>query len=56
MNENGETRGQRLVKEMRGRATTSLSTEQLMDLLRGNDRSPASLPQSAVDTAVEPKS
>jgi AbrB family looped-hinge helix DNA binding protein len=30
-----ETRGQRLVREMRGRATTSLSTEELMELLRG---------------------
>ena len=30
-----ETRGQRLVREMRGRATTNLSTEELMELLRG---------------------
>jgi AbrB family looped-hinge helix DNA binding protein len=29
------TRGQRLVRRMRGRATTSLSTDQLMELLRG---------------------
>lgn len=31
----GETRGQRLVREMRGRATTAMSTEELMELLRG---------------------
>ncbi len=30
-----ETHGQRLVREMRGRATTSMSTEELMELLRG---------------------
>jgi AbrB family looped-hinge helix DNA binding protein len=30
-----ETRGQRLVREMRGKATTDLSTEELMELLRG---------------------
>ena len=29
------TRGQRLVRRMRGRATTSLSTDQLLELLRG---------------------
>jgi AbrB family looped-hinge helix DNA binding protein len=29
------TRGQRLVHRMRGRASTSLSTDQLMELLRG---------------------
>jgi AbrB family looped-hinge helix DNA binding protein len=29
------TRGQRLVRRMRGRATTTMSTEQLLDLLRG---------------------
>lgn len=29
------TRGQRLVRRMRGRATTSMSTDQLMELLRG---------------------
>jgi AbrB family looped-hinge helix DNA binding protein len=29
-----ETRGQRLVREMRGKATTSMSTEELMELLR----------------------
>jgi AbrB family looped-hinge helix DNA binding protein len=31
----GPTRGQRLVHRMRGRASTSLSTDQLMELLRG---------------------
>jgi len=31
----GETRGRRLVREMRGRATTSMSTDELMELLRG---------------------
>ncbi|MDX6283613.1 MAG: hypothetical protein QOH03_4684 [Kribbellaceae bacterium] len=30
-----ETHGQRLVREMRGRATTGKSTEELMELLRG---------------------
>lgn len=29
------TRGQRLVRGMRGRATTSMSTDQLLGLLRG---------------------
>ena len=29
------TRGQRLVSRMRGRATTAMSTDQLMELLRG---------------------
>ncbi len=29
------TRGQRLVGRMRGRATTTMSTDQLLDLLRG---------------------
>jgi len=29
------TRGQRLVHRMRGRADTTMSTDQLMDLLRG---------------------
>lgn len=29
------TRGQRLVHRMRGRASTSMSTDQLMELLRG---------------------
>lgn len=29
------TRGQRLVHRMRGRASTSLSTDELMELLRG---------------------
>jgi AbrB family looped-hinge helix DNA binding protein len=29
------TRGQRLVRRMRGRATTTMSTDQLMELLRG---------------------
>jgi len=31
----GPTRGQRLAHRMRGRASTSLSTDQLMALLRG---------------------
>jgi len=31
----GETRGQRLVSRMRGAATTKQSTDELMDLLRG---------------------
>jgi AbrB family looped-hinge helix DNA binding protein len=30
------TRGQRLVHRMRGRASTSMSTDQLMDLLRAD--------------------
>jgi AbrB family looped-hinge helix DNA binding protein len=30
-----ETRGRRLVREMRGRATTGMSTEELMEQLRG---------------------
>jgi AbrB family looped-hinge helix DNA binding protein len=29
------TRGQRLVRRMRGQASTSMSTDQLMELLRG---------------------
>lgn len=29
------TRGQRLVQRMRGRATTTMSTDQLLELLRG---------------------
>jgi AbrB family looped-hinge helix DNA binding protein len=29
------TRGQRLVRRMRGRATTTMSTDELLDLLRG---------------------
>jgi AbrB family looped-hinge helix DNA binding protein len=33
--ENSESRGQRLVREMRGRATGGMSTEELMELLRG---------------------
>ncbi len=31
----GETRGERIVNRTRGRATTGLSTDELMDLLRG---------------------
>jgi len=31
----GETRGERIVNRIRGRATTGLSTDELMDLLRG---------------------
>jgi AbrB family looped-hinge helix DNA binding protein len=31
----GETRGARMVSRMRGRASTGLSTDELMDLLRG---------------------
>lgn len=31
----GETRGTRLVRQMRGRATTDLTTDELMALLRG---------------------
>jgi AbrB family looped-hinge helix DNA binding protein len=30
------TRGQRLVHQMRGRASTSMSTDELMELLRGD--------------------
>jgi AbrB family looped-hinge helix DNA binding protein len=30
------TRGQRLVRRMRGRASTKLSTDELMELLRGD--------------------
>lgn len=30
-----ETRGQRLVGRMRGRASTTMSTDQLLELLRG---------------------
>jgi AbrB family looped-hinge helix DNA binding protein len=30
----GESRGQRLVRKMRGRATTTLTTDQLLRLLR----------------------
>lgn len=33
--EASQTRGQRLVREMRGRASTTMSTDQLLDLLRG---------------------
>ena len=33
--EMSQTRGQRLVRRMRGRATTTMSTDQLMELLRG---------------------
>jgi AbrB family looped-hinge helix DNA binding protein len=33
--EGSETHGQRLVRGMRGRATTTMSTDELMDLLRG---------------------
>jgi AbrB family looped-hinge helix DNA binding protein len=33
--EGSPTRGQRVVRRMRGRATTVLSTDELMDLLRG---------------------
>lgn len=33
--EAGTTRGQRLVHRMRGRASTAMSTDQLMELLRG---------------------
>jgi len=32
--EGSTTRGQRLVRQMRGRATTSMTTDQLLDLLR----------------------
>jgi len=31
----GQTRGRRLARSMRGRATTKMSTDELMDLLRG---------------------
>ena len=31
----GQTRGSRIVSRMRGRARTDLSTDELMDLLRG---------------------
>ena len=31
----GQTRGQRLIRRMRGRATSGLSTEELLGLLRG---------------------
>ena len=31
----GETHGQRLVRSMRGKATTAMSTDELMELLRG---------------------
>ncbi|NNN15565.1 MAG: AbrB/MazE/SpoVT family DNA-binding domain-containing protein [Acidimicrobiaceae bacterium] len=30
------TRGQRLVRHMRGRATTTMNTDQLLELLRGD--------------------
>ena len=33
--EESSTRGERLVRHMRGRATTTMSTDQLMELLRG---------------------
>lgn len=33
--EGSPTRGERAVRRMRGRATTALSTDQLMELLRG---------------------
>ncbi|MGN6791304.1 MAG: AbrB/MazE/SpoVT family DNA-binding domain-containing protein [Streptosporangiaceae bacterium] len=33
--EGSQTRGRRAVQRMRGRATTKLSTDQLMELLRG---------------------
>ena len=33
--ESSHTRGQRLVNRMRGRATTTMSTDQLLQLLRG---------------------
>jgi AbrB family looped-hinge helix DNA binding protein len=32
----GATRGERVVNRMRGRATTEFSTDELMDLLRGD--------------------
>ncbi len=34
--EGSQTRGQRAVQRMRGRAATKLSTDQLMELLRGD--------------------
>jgi AbrB family looped-hinge helix DNA binding protein len=34
--EGADSRGRRLVRSMRGRATTRMSTDQLMDLLRGD--------------------
>ncbi len=34
--EASQTRGQRLVRRMRGRATTTMSTDQLLELLRGD--------------------
>jgi AbrB family looped-hinge helix DNA binding protein len=33
--EHSQTRGERLARRMRGKATTTLSTDELMDLLRG---------------------
>lgn len=33
--EASSTRGERLARRMRGRATTGMSTDQLLDLLRG---------------------
>lgn len=33
--EDSATRGQRLVQRMRGRASTTMSTDQLLELLRG---------------------
>lgn len=33
--DSGQTRGRRLAKSMRGRATTKMSTDELMELLRG---------------------
>lgn len=33
--EDSPTRGQRLVRRMRGRATTTMSTDELIELLRG---------------------
>lgn len=35
VNLDGETHGQRLVREMRSRATTKMTTDELMALLRG---------------------
>ncbi|MDA8039348.1 MAG: AbrB/MazE/SpoVT family DNA-binding domain-containing protein [Actinomycetota bacterium] len=34
--EGSPTRGQRLVHHMRGRATTTMSTDELLELLRGD--------------------
>lgn len=34
--EGSPTRGQRLVGQMRGRATTTMSTDELLELLRGD--------------------